>query len=131
MPLSQSQMSLLAQRFKADERVVAVYLLGSALTEAFRPESDIDLALLLRPGLHFGQVEALGLAAEFGCDLAHPLDIGLLTTQNLIYAREAITKGKRIFCRDAVAADLFAASALALYTELKQERREIEDAYCA
>jgi predicted nucleotidyltransferase len=131
MSLDISKINLLKHRLKADERIDAAYLLGSALTENFRPDSDVDLALLLQPGLQFGQAEFLALAAQLEGGLAHSLDIGILTTRNLIYAREAITKGRRLFCRQSARVDLFAASVLALYTELKQERREIEDAYSA
>ena len=71
------------------------------------------------------------LAAPLEEVVGHPVHLGELSTASLIYAKEAIATGRWLFCHDILARDLFAAAALALYVELRYERREIEVAYAA
>ena len=59
------------------------------------------------------------------------VDLGVLSSHNLIYASEALLKGKRFFCRDAFQTDLAAATLLGLTARYKFERKEIVNAYTA
>ena len=131
MNITPTQRDLLSATLKKDPRIIAAYLMGSVLNAHFRKDSDIDLAILPAPGKEISLMTRLDLAAELSTILYHSVDIGLLDTQDLIYAKEAIVKGECIYCRDKYARDLFAATALSLYLELKQQRIEVEHAYSA
>ena len=109
--------------------LTAAYVLGSAVDGRMRPGSDIDIAVLIDAGKEISITERLRISSELEKCIKMPIDLGILTTNNLIYAREAITTGVCIFCRDKFKRDLFAATALGLYLQLREERKEIEDAY--
>ena len=127
--LDVGQIEALTKPLIRDPRIMAAYLLGSVLTPYFRRESDVDAAILLHPGREMTSMERLELAADLSKGLGHSVDIGLLSTWNLIYTKEAIIEGRCIYCRDTGARDLFAATALSLYLQLKQERRIVEKLY--
>ncbi len=131
MNLTHHQRGLLSEKLKQEPRVIAAYLMGSVLKSHFRKDSDIDIAILPAPGSDISLMTRLEMAAALSTILHHPVDIGLLGTQDLIYAKETIVKGECIFCRDKYARDLFAATALSLYLQLKQQRVEVEHAYTA
>lgn len=127
--LNVGEIDALTKPLIRDARILAAYLLGSVLTPNFRRESDVDVAILLHPGQEMSSMERLELAADLSNGVGHSVDIGLLSTRNLVYAKEAIIKGRCIYCRDTGARDLFAATALSLYLQLKQERRVVEKVY--
>jgi len=113
----------------ADPRITAAYLLGSAATGRLRPDSDIDLAVLPAAGLKFSLTDCLDLAAGLGPLRGRTVDVGVLGAHDVVYAAQAIAYGRCIFCRDRYQRDLFAATALGMYVNLKQERAEVERAY--
>ena len=131
MNLAPRRREALAEALRKDPRVVAAYLLGSVRGAHFRPDSDIDLAILPAPGVEMPLAERLALAAALSTEVGRDVDIGLLGTRDLVYAKEAIVTGECVFCRNAFQRDLFAATALSLYLQLKHQRREVEDAYRA
>ena len=121
----------IADVLKKDRRVSAAYLLGSALTDRLRADSDIDIALLPAPGCSLSQMDLFTVSSELGTCCPRPVDIGILSTHNLIYAKEALLQGECLFCKDQYYHDLFVATALGLYLELRTARREVEHAYTA
>lgn len=129
MNLTPNQRDLLSEKLRQEPRIIAAYLMGSVLKAHFREESDIDLAILTAPGKEMSLMERLELSATLSATLDRFVDIGLLDTQDLIYAKEAIITGECMYCRDNYARDLFAATALSLYLELKRQRIEVEHAY--
>jgi predicted nucleotidyltransferase len=112
-------------------RILAVYLLGSGARGALRPDSDLDLAVLPFPGERFSALELAELAAELGIRAGRPVDLGLLSAANLIYASQAILTGQRIFCRHTFTADHAVASLLGMAAQFHYERREVVHAYSA
>lgn len=94
-----------------------------------RPDSDIDIAVLIDAGADISLTERIRISSELEQCINRPIDLGVLTTHNLIYAREAIMTGVCIFCRNNFQRDLFAATVLGLYLQLREERKEIENAY--
>lgn len=120
-----------ARIFAAEPDVLAVYLLGSAVSGRLRPDSDVDLAVMPEPGHFFDASRMIELAAEATLALGRDVDPGLLSSRNLVYAREALLTGERIFSRDDFRADLSAATLLGLYDGFQTERREVLDAFTA
>jgi len=122
----------LQKKLVAIPDLVAAYVLGSAVSGRMRRESDLDVALLFAPGKIPDPMALLGLAADLEQEVGRTVDIGILSTdRNLDYAYEAIMKGRCVFSRDDGHRDLFAATALNGYLQLRLERREIEAGYAA
>jgi len=111
--------------------VMACYLLGSAAREELRFDSDIDLALLFQGGVtpDHGQIRALSL--QLSEALGRMVDIGVLSSRNLVYAQQAVFTGKRIFERDKDRVDLMVSALMGLYGNLQFERAEVINAYTA
>ena len=78
--------------FENDPRFLALYLLGSAVSGRMRPDSDVDLAVLLEPGHELPALERAELAVLAALELRRDVDLGELGSRNLVYAREAILK---------------------------------------
>jgi len=110
----------------------AVYLFGSFGTEQERPDSDVDIALLLPPmaakevgNLALGQLH-LSLTEQLGKNV----DLINLRQVSSVFQKEIIMAERRIFCADEYAADEYAADefemlTLSYYQKLNEERREI------
>ncbi len=108
---------------------MAAFLLGSAVSGRLRKDSDVDIAILPQPNANFRLADRLELAVRLEDVFKRKVDLGVLDHHNLIYAKEAYLTGRCIYCRNIFQRDLFGATALGLYAELKQTRREIEHAY--
>ncbi len=117
--------------FDKDPRILAAYILGSAVNGVLRPDSDLDFGLLLQPGETLSVSEINDLASELALSFGRPVDIGLISGRNLIYARQCVLTGKQIFCRDVFRAGLAVATLLGLAVQLDFERQEILHAYTA
>lgn len=112
-----------------DERILSVYLLGSAVAGRLRADSDVDIALMANPGIHLPELDRAQIAAGLSYRLGRQVDVGVLSSRNLVYANEALHTGVRLFARDADAAALYAANLLGLYLEFNERRQEIINAY--
>ena len=118
-------------RFDKDSRILAAYVLGSAVNGTLRPDSDLDFGILLQPGETLPAQEINDLTSELTLSFGRPVDIGLVSARNLIYARQCVLTGKQIFCRDVFHAGLAVATLLSLGMQLDFERQEILHAYTA
>jgi len=107
--------------------VQAVYLYGSFGTAHERPDSDVDIAVLLPPA------EARDLPAEARLDLAADLnealhrDIDLVNLRrvNVVLQKEVVMAERRIHTADRYGAEEFEMHVLSRYQKLNEERREI------
>ena len=111
--------------------VDAAYLLGSAAEDRLRPDSDVDIAILIRRSSAFSVEDRLALMATLGRIFRRSIDLGLLDTSNLVYAKEAISRGRLIAERDHTVTATFAMYALSMYATLQEARREVLRAYAA
>ena len=127
----ESEIAALTAALKKDERIVAAYILGSAISGQMRPDSDIDIAVLPGPGILVTQLDRFFLNGLLEEQSWRPIDVGILHTGNLVYVREVVFRGKCLFCKDQAFHDLFVASALGLYAEFHAARKEIVNAYTA
>jgi len=119
------------ERFAEESAIVGVWILGSAVKERLLENSDVDFAILWEEGIDLDFRKVGALASDLEKRLGRRVDLGRLNTRNLIYAHEAIRTGKLIYCRTAGEADRFTEKVLALYFDLKRDRKVVEDAYCA
>jgi uncharacterized protein len=129
--LDPSQLAAIIAHLSGQAHVAAAYLLGSAATGRLRPDSDVDIAVLpvRRDALLLG--ERLSLTAELGRMVGREVDLGVLTTRDLVYAKEAVARGRLIFDRDHGATATFEMYALSMYASLQEARREVLRAYAA
>jgi predicted nucleotidyltransferase len=115
--------------FIAEPRILALYILGSAVAGTMRDDSDVDLAVLIEPGRVLESIERADLGAEAAFLLGRDVDVGELSSKNLVYAYEVIMKGKRLFEREAGKVELIEAMLLGMFARFNEERREVLDAY--
>ena len=111
--------------------IFAAYLHGSTAKGTARPDSDVDIALLPAPAQRLSLKFRLECAGELESILGCTVDLGELSSRNLIYAKEVIENGEEIFTKNRFHSDLFMATALAMYAELQQQRKEVLHAYTA
>jgi uncharacterized protein len=128
---SESDLATATERLQSHPEILAAYLHGSAAKGAMHPASDIDLALLLRPGCALPVMERLNLAADLELVFSRPVDLGLLSLTNVVYAAQVAAHGRRLFSRDVLQSDRFLAQALSEYAELQASRRPILTRYAA
>mgnify|MGYP006303244411 CR=1 FL=1 len=128
-------MSMLANALKqvlqGTAGIAAAYVLGSAVTGRLRHDSDIDIALLPMDEQGISMQERLGLAGELAARLKMPVDIGVITARNLVYAREAIMNGRRILTLHKDHTEAAETRLLGSYLTFRQDRKAVEDSYRA
>ncbi|MBM4154983.1 MAG: nucleotidyltransferase domain-containing protein [Lentisphaerae bacterium] len=120
-----------SERLAADARILAAYALGSAVRNSLRPDSDIDIGILPFRDDSLSAVEIQQLAADLSVSFRRPVDLGVVSSANLIYSRQCLLGGTRIFCRDPGRAELRAASLLGMSMQFDLDRREVVHAYSA
>lgn len=84
-------------------QVAGAYLFGSVLGLC-RPDSDIDLGLILEPGIRPDGAEGYHLEAAIALCLppfqGHPFDIVLLDPGKPLFVFRVIKEGKLVYCRN-------------------------------
>ncbi|MGB9661005.1 MAG: nucleotidyltransferase domain-containing protein [Moorellaceae bacterium] len=84
-------------------QVAGAYLFGSSL-DLCRPNSDIDLGLVLEPEIKPDSKEGDKLEADIALYLppvdGHPFDIVLLDPDKPLFTFRVLKKGKLIYCRN-------------------------------
>ncbi len=114
-----------------DSRILAVYLLGSAANGNLCPESDIDLALMLEPEVKMSSLEKLKIANDLAYKLGRSVDLGEISSANLVYSREAFLTGIPVLQRNPEKVSLRRAGLLGMYIQFNLDRKEVRDAYRA
>lgn len=131
MNLTDAQIKALTERLHRLPVVCAAFLHGSAAKNRLRADSDVDVALLLNAREQMPADVRLDLSGEIEALLGRTADIGILSTNNLIYAKEVIEHGRILFTKKQFFSDQFLSTCLALYAELQEERKEVLYAYSA
>ncbi len=89
--------------FQSREKVVAAYLFGSVL-EPCRPDSDIDIGLLLAPDIIYSEKDVEKIQEDILEELPplgkHSYDLVILNCVSAIFAYRVITEGKLIYTCD-------------------------------
>ena len=115
----------LVQSFLPD--VQAVYLFGSFAYSDERPESDIDVALLLPHekaktlGTLYGSNLHQALTRFFGRDV----DLINLRQVSTVFQNQIVSTGKLVYSADEVARQTFKMYTLSFYQKLNEERAGI------
>lgn len=119
------------ERFAREPSLVAVWIFGSAVSDRLREDSDVDFALHYKPGTKLDWSAFGELAWDLEDVLGRKADLGRLNSRNLIYAVQAFQTGRLLYAADEQAAMAFASRLQSLYLDLKQDRKVVEEAYCA
>jgi len=122
-------LELIIEALVPDLRIDAAYLMGSAVRGALRHDSDLDIALLPSKGYRFDDLERCALATELYSIAGREVDIGIISSKNLVYAKEALLTGMRIFARNQASIDETVANLLGMYVFFNEERSEVLRAY--
>lgn len=105
----------------------AIYLFGSWGTEYERPQSDVDIAVLL-PALQAKKAGSLiltDLHYALQSLLNREVDLINLRQAPTVLQKEVVMAGRRIYCIPGIVADEFELLVLALYQKLNEERAGI------
>lgn len=104
--------------------VQAVYIFGSYGTEEEWPDSDVDIAMLLKPE-HAKILKALDLIKTqivVSSLLHRPVDLLNLRQVSTVVQKEVVMADRRIYTADKYAAEEFEMLTLSYYQKLNQER---------
>jgi len=94
-----------------------------------RPDSDIDLGIMLEPGRNISSLTRVKLAGSLAYEMGRTVDIGEVSSNNLVYAREALLKGKLIYTKNEERTNLYRANLLGMYIQYNLDRQEVVNAY--
>jgi len=124
-----SRLEAAAERLKAEPSICAAFLHGSASKDGLRPESDVDIAILPLPRRRMAVKERMVLAGDLESLLGRIADIGILSTHNLVYAKEVIEYGRQLFTKNPFFSERFFSTCLSMYADLQEDRKEVLYAY--
>lgn len=119
------------ERFAREPNIMAVWMLGSAVTDRLREDSDVDFAIYYKPGTVRDLAAHGALVLDLERALGRTVDLGQLRSRNVVYAVQATQKGELLYARDPQEAIAFTGRMQSLYLDLKHDRKIVEDAYCA
>jgi hypothetical protein len=71
------------------------------------------------------------LASDLGLLLHGTVDVGEVSSRNLVYAKEVIYKGIPVFVRDETYAWFMEMTLLSMYASFNENRKEVMDAWTA
>lgn len=127
--LSYDSKKKLISLFENESKILAIYLFGSVVKNKLKKESDLDFGILLSEDKSLSGMECLNLASEIESITKYRTDLGILSKKNLIYSKEAILSGVRIFDREKSVTDIKINLLLSMYYHFKEEMREIYNGY--
>ena len=121
--------SVVLEYFTAFPDVTAVYLHGSFAKGCSREDSDIDLGLMIISGRRIDKIQMLCISSDLELKLERRVDIGIISSDNLIYSKEAISRGVCIYSSDEFARKMSETTLLSMYLDFQNERKEVLNAY--
>lgn len=102
-----------------------IYLLGSAETERFHAESDIDVAVFWKPSVSDKQIH--GYWGELEKRLSRDVDLVSINTADIIFSRQILETGRLVLNKDPGTLLNWKVKVLSEYPDFKASRKIIED----
>lgn len=96
-----------ALRGRMPGNIQALFLYGSVLEPAFRPDSDIDIAVLDDPKNRLSWKEQARLMDLLERATGYDVDLRVLRDNSFSYQINALARGKRFWVADSVVADQY------------------------
>ena len=120
--------TVILKYFSENPDIITVYLHGSFAKGCSRADSDIDIGITL-VNEKTEKIRILEISSDLELKLDRPVDIGIVSPDNIVYAKEVILNGECIFCRDEYSRKIREATILSMYVDFQYARREVLDAY--
>jgi uncharacterized protein len=114
---------------RAIPQIAAVYVYGSQVRGGQHPGSDLDLALLLPRSVQLSATAIFQLQGDLEAAAAVPVEISILSLDNVVHCKEVLATGQRLFVGDHRTVDEFEMRVLSSYARLCEDRAEVVDAY--
>lgn len=102
-----------------------VYLMGSAETDRFHPESDIDVAVFWKPDQT--ETDLKNVYRNLQKELDHDLDLIVLNDVDIIFARQVLETGRLLMNHSPEILLNWKMQTLSSYPDFKVSRKIIED----
>jgi len=116
---------------ESDERIVSAYLHGSVAKGTAREDSDLDVSLVCKAGTKLSSLDILLITEKISSYSAREIHLSQLTHDNLIFLREVAEHGDPLFSKDSFYTDMFMCTGLSLAAKLREDSKEVIDAYTA
>jgi predicted nucleotidyltransferase len=130
--LAENKIHRISGILKDMPNLVCAYLHGSALTEYFQGQSDIDIALLFSPGFRPVLADIIeSYHAPIESSIYHIPHFGILSSKDVVFSKEVVTRGTLIVCNDSYLCKSFTMHTLSMYIILNAERKKILEQYAA
>jgi predicted nucleotidyltransferase len=123
-PLTQIQIGQTLEHLLTNQ-VEFAYLLGSAGTERFHTESDIDLAIFWKKEPKLPELSSISNELTEKLN-DHDVDLISLNTADLIFSRQVLETGRLLFCNSPGLHLQWKADQLSRYPDFKFTRAIIE-----
>ena len=104
-------------------KIDAIYLYGSVVTEMFRSDSDVDIALLVLEPVTVDDV--MHLKDELGLLLRRDIDILDMRRASVEMAFSVLRSSIQIFSKDLLSVGLYETALMSMWADLQIDRREI------
>jgi len=127
--LSDSQIQTVIHLLSDFSGLMGIYLHGSVIKGTARPDSDLDIAMLLHHKAGVDPRLFIEVSGELASRLGRSVHLGILSLDNVVFAKEVIAHGKQIYCSDQNYCDTFAMNTFSFYAALNDIRQMILDAY--
>jgi len=75
--------------------------------------------------------DILTLSSDLSSGLSRTVDLSVIPSENLVYAREALLKGVPVYIGDLEKMNLARANLLGMNIQFNQDRKEVLEAYAA
>lgn len=131
MQIAEAQLTAIAQILDNDERILAAWIFGSVASNRAQARSDLDIALMPEPGVKIGAQAQWQLVQNIAEISQRPVDVGILGSHNLVYARQVLVTGVCFYCRDQYRMQSRRLDLHSMYLNFARERQEVLDAYRA
>lgn len=124
--LTPPTLDLIASQVDAAWRIDALWIFGSAASDTMRPDSDLDIAVLVQrlPT----SLERFDLQEEIARQVGRPVDLVVINDASPILVSQILKSGRRVVTRSPTRTADFEARAPSLYHDLKRVRAEAENA---
>ncbi len=105
--------------------ILAIYLYGSTNGPFEKPDSDLDIAILLPWDEDLDYEVSCSLSMELAETFSKKIDLVHLRKAGIILQKEAILKGKRLYAGSSLEADRYEVMIMKSYQLLSEERKDI------
>jgi len=109
---------------KAEFEVIqAVYIFGSAITNDFTRNSDLDIAVKFRTQID--NISRWRTQEKLAAQINRDVDLVELNRASLVMQFEVVSKGLKVYCADSYEVDLYETLIFSRYLDFNEIRKSI------